>query len=327
DDLEQINDDDMEEMDLKWQDDSKDLVTFDREDIDWFGHVEEDAQNYAMIAYSSSNLSFDNESVFMNKASDLKDTPINDRFADGMRAVPPPMIRNYMPSGPDVEIDYSKFTFGPKQTLADKSNSKPSEYASCESDSSVETSTSMPEPVENASKIFCEPKVWNDATIIDEYELDSDNDSVSNDDPHRALKDKGIVDSGCSKHMTGNKAHLVIYQEFKGGSIAFGGSNERISGKGKTKTGRLDFEDVYYVEKLKHFNLFSMSQMCDKKNKVLFTHSACLVLSPDFKFHDENKVLKILRQHNMYSFNLKNINPSGDLACLFVKASIDESNK
>nr|GFB90635.1 hypothetical protein [Tanacetum cinerariifolium] len=128
-------------------------------------------------------LSYENEvlqSVFMNKASDLKDTPINDRFADGMRAVPPPMIGNYMPSGPDVEIDYSKFTYGPKQTLADKSDSKPSEYASCESDSSVETSTSMPEPVENASKIFCEPKVWTDATIIDEYELDSDNDSVSN---------------------------------------------------------------------------------------------------------------------------------------------------
>nr|GEY21633.1 hypothetical protein [Tanacetum cinerariifolium] len=35
------------------------------------------------------------------------------------------------------------------------------------------------------------------------------------DDPHRALKDKGIVDSGCFRHMTGNKAHLADYQEFK----------------------------------------------------------------------------------------------------------------
>nr|GEY18042.1 hypothetical protein [Tanacetum cinerariifolium] len=59
------------------------------------------------------------------------------------------------------------------------------------------------------------------------------------DDQHRALKDKGIVDSGCSRHMTGNKAHLADYQEFKGGSIAFGGSNGRITGKGKIKTGRL----------------------------------------------------------------------------------------
>nr|GEZ26932.1 hypothetical protein [Tanacetum cinerariifolium] len=51
------------------------------------------------------------------------------------------------------------------------------------------------------------------------------------DDPHRALMDKGIVDSGCSKHMTGNKAHLADYQEFKGGSVAFGGSNRRITAK------------------------------------------------------------------------------------------------
>nr|GFC63248.1 hypothetical protein [Tanacetum cinerariifolium] len=118
--------------------------------------------------------------MFMNKASDLEDTFVNDRFINGMHAVPPLMIGNYMPSGPDVEIDYSKFTYGPKQNSADESDSKPCEYASCESDSSVATSTSMPEPVENASKVVCEPKVWTDAPIIEEYESDSDNDSVSN---------------------------------------------------------------------------------------------------------------------------------------------------
>nr|GEV23999.1 hypothetical protein [Tanacetum cinerariifolium] len=124
--------------------------------------------------------------------------------------------------------------------------------------------------------------------------------SKNKDDPHRALKDKGIVDSGCSRHMTGNKAHLADYQEFKGGSVAFGGRNGRITSKGKIKAGKLDFEDVYYVEELKHYNLFSVSQMCDKKNKVLFTDIDCLVMSPDFKLHDENQVLlKILRRHNM----------------------------
>nr|GFA59051.1 hypothetical protein [Tanacetum cinerariifolium] len=65
-------------------------------------------------------------------------------------------------------------------TLSDESASKPSEYASCESDSSVEISTSMPEPVENALKVVYESKVWTDAPIIEEYESDSDNDSVSN---------------------------------------------------------------------------------------------------------------------------------------------------
>nr|GEU33060.1 ribonuclease H-like domain-containing protein [Tanacetum cinerariifolium] len=105
-------------------------------------------------------------------------------------------------------------------------------------------------------------------------------------------------------------------------------SNERITSKGNIKAGRLDFKDVYYVEELKHYNLFSVPQMCDKKNKVLFTDTDCVVLSPDFKLPNENQVLlKIPRQHNTYSFNLKNIDPSGDLAFLFAKALIDESNK
>ncbi|GJX13884.1 putative ribonuclease H-like domain-containing protein [Tanacetum coccineum] len=68
--------------------------------------------------------------------------------------------------------------------------------------------------------------------------------------------------------------------------------------------------------------------MCDKKNKVLFTDSECLVLSPEFKLPNENQVLlKFPRQNNMYSFNLENIAPSRGLACLIAKATTDESNK
>ncbi|GJR73636.1 ribonuclease H-like domain-containing protein [Tanacetum coccineum] len=67
--------------------------------------------------------------------------------------------------------------------------------------------------------------------------------------------------------------------------------------------------------------------MCDKKNSVLFTKTECLVLSPDFKLLDESQVLlKVPRQNNMYSFDLKNVVPSGGLTCLFAKATIDESN-
>ncbi|GJW29900.1 putative ribonuclease H-like domain-containing protein [Tanacetum coccineum] len=143
-----------------------------------------------------------------------------------------------------------------------------------------------------------------------------------------SLGPRGIVDSGCSKHMTGNKAYLAEFQDFNGGPVAFGGSKGYITGKGKIKTGKLDFEDVCFVKELQHFNLFSVSQMCDKKNKVLFTDSECLVLSPEFKLPDENQLLlKIPRQNNMYSFNLENIVPSGGLACLIAKATTDESNK
>ncbi|GKE13787.1 putative ribonuclease H-like domain-containing protein [Tanacetum coccineum] len=53
--------------------------------------------------------------------------------------------------------------------------------------------------------------------------------------------------------------------------------------------------------------------MCDKKNSVLFTKTECLVLSPNFMLLDESQVLlKVPRHDNMYSFDLKNVVPSGD---------------
>ncbi|GKA84444.1 putative ribonuclease H-like domain-containing protein [Tanacetum coccineum] len=139
--------------------------------------------------------------------------------------------------------------------------------------------------------------------------------------------DTGFVDSGCSRHMTGNIAYLSDFKEFDGGYVAFGGGayGGRITGKGTLKTDSLDFEDVYFVNELK-FNLFSVSQMCDKKNYVLFTDTECLVLSPNFKLPDENQILlKIPRKDNMYSFDMKNIVPKESLTCLVAKATLDES--
>ncbi|GJR77672.1 putative ribonuclease H-like domain-containing protein [Tanacetum coccineum] len=456
-------------------------------------------------------LSYENEvlqSIFMNKESDLENQPLNDRFAKGMHDVPPPMTGNYMPTGPEIEIDYSQFTYGPKQIQTSESESQSSECDTCESNISTDSSELVTKPVVIKSSVESQPKVWSDAPIIEEYELDSDDECVyiptkqqetpsfakqqvktprenvksqnthsqkpkvdkkelghgfavracfvcgslnhlirdcdyhekrmarkadlnngwnnvkrvnkqnqfvpsavltrtgiipvntartsgtknfstvrqsvnkktvltstamkvntveqivnrvrpanvfhkthsptrpfkkttvlrqkisnqkvntAKDYPHRALKNKGIVDSGCSRHMTGNKAYLDEFQDFNGGPVAFGGSKGHITGKGKIKTGKLDFEDVCFVKELQHFNLFSVSQICDKKNKVLFTDSECLVLSPEFKLPDENQVLlKIPRQNNMYSFNLENIVPTGGLACLIAKATTDESNK
>ncbi|GJZ95167.1 retrovirus-related pol polyprotein from transposon TNT 1-94 [Tanacetum coccineum] len=128
--------------------------------------------------------------------------------------------------------------------------------------------------------------------------------------------------------MTGNKSYLFDYEEIDGGFVAFGGvpKGGRITSKGKISTGKLDFEDVYFVKELK-FNIFSVSQICDKKNSVLFTDTECVVLSHDFKLLDENHVLlKVPRKDNMYSVDLKNIVLSGGLTCLFAKATLDESN-
>ncbi|GJU21788.1 hypothetical protein Tco_1155130 [Tanacetum coccineum] len=131
--------------------------------------------------------------------------------------------------------------------------------------------------------------------------------------------DKGFVDSGCSRHMTGNIAYLFDLKQFDKGYVAFrrGAYGGKISGKRTLKTDNLDFEDVYFVNELK-FNLFSVSQMCDKKNYVLFTNTECLILSPNFKLLDENQILlKIPRKENMYSFDMKNLFPKRkfELSC------------
>ncbi|GJT79900.1 hypothetical protein Tco_1054242, partial [Tanacetum coccineum] len=60
----------------------------------------------------------------------------------------------------------------------------------------------------------------------------SPNTMVDQDYLHRTLQNKGIVDSGCSKHMAGNKAYLAEYQDFNGGHVAFGGSKGYITSKG-----------------------------------------------------------------------------------------------
>ncbi|GJY88724.1 hypothetical protein Tco_0503352 [Tanacetum coccineum] len=138
---------------------------------------------------------------------------------------------------------------------------------------------------------------------------------LNNGNSQQALKNQGIFDSGCSRHMIGNKDFLIDYQDIDGGFVAFGGSvrGGKITRKEKIRTDKLDFEDVFFVKELK-FNLFFVSQMCDKKNSVLFIETQCLVLSPNFKLLDESQVLlRVLRQSNMYSFDLKNVVPSGDL--------------
>ncbi|GJZ31242.1 hypothetical protein Tco_0576289 [Tanacetum coccineum] len=142
----------------------------------------------------------------------------------------------------------------------------------------------------------------------------------------KEYKEKAVIDSGCSRHMTRNKGYLDEYEDYDGGLVSFGDGKGRISGKGKIKTGTLDFEDVYFCKELK-YNLFSVSQICDKKNNVLFTDTECLVLSSDFKLLDESQVLlKVLRKDNIYSVDLKSVVPTGDLTCLIAKATIDETN-
>ncbi|GJS31361.1 putative ribonuclease H-like domain-containing protein [Tanacetum coccineum] len=152
-------------------------------------------------------------------------------------------------------------------------------------------------------------------------------DLMCNANPHKN-KDLGIVDSGCSRSMTGNKEKLDNFVKIVGGTVTFGGGDGKITGKGTIRTSKLNFENVYYVEELQNFNLFSVSQICDNKNKVLFTDRECLVLSKEFQLPENDQiVLRVPRRHNLYCFNLSELQPEGDVTCLLAKASLDESTR
>nr|GEZ83579.1 hypothetical protein [Tanacetum cinerariifolium] len=106
---------------------------------------------------------------------------------------------------------------------------------------------------------------------------------------------------GCLRYMTGNISYLIDYKEIDGGYVAFGGNPKRgkITRKCTIKTGNLYFENVYFVRELK-FNLFSVSQMWDKKNSVLFNDTECIVSSLNFKIIDESQVLlRVLGKNNI----------------------------
>ncbi|GKE70941.1 hypothetical protein Tco_1529013 [Tanacetum coccineum] len=114
------------------------------------------------------------------RSSDVEDSPVHDRFAnvEGMHAVPPPMTGNYMPPKSDFGIDELNFTYGPKQSKTSESDDKTSDFDSCETNSSIETLEYVPEPVIVEPKVVSQPKVWSDASIIEEYESDSDDEYV-----------------------------------------------------------------------------------------------------------------------------------------------------
>ncbi|GJS44566.1 ribonuclease H-like domain-containing protein [Tanacetum coccineum] len=315
--------------------------------------AEEGITNFALMAYTSQGYQMGLESLearivvhekneavyeediaFLNRESDVDDSPVNDRFkiGEGFHAVPPPYTGNYMPSRPDLsfaglddsvyktkqssprEASINEYTrtcnivapkpkvndalppnlflslkpHSPLEAFNQKSAAKTNNFNEKVNTTRVNNvTTAGPKAVVSAAEGNGENVVkssvcwiWRPTrNVINHTSKDSGSYMLKRfnyvDLQGRLKSDQGIFDSGCSRHMTGNKSFLTDYQEIDGG-----------------------FE-------LK-FNLFSVSQMCDKKNSVLFTETECLVLSPDFKLLDESQVLlKVPRHDNMYSFDLK----------------------
>ena len=92
------------------------------------------------------------------------------------------------------------------------------------------------------------------------------------------------LDSGCSRHMTGDLSLFKVFESKKGGNVTFGdGSKSQIKGKGIISLPRLlDIANVLYVKGLK-VNLLSINQICDQDFMVLFSKGKCLVMDESRK--------------------------------------------
>jgi hypothetical protein len=93
------------------------------------------------------------------------------------------------------------------------------------------------------------------------------------------------LDSGCSKHMIGDKTLLKEVQMSKGGRITYGdGSQSKVTGKGIIDILRLGAsQEALYVEGLKA-NLLSISQFCDNDLVVQFSKRECNIFDSSGKW-------------------------------------------
>ncbi|GJW42757.1 putative ribonuclease H-like domain-containing protein [Tanacetum coccineum] len=330
-DLEQIHEDDIKEMDLKWQlvllsmrtrrgprnqgsrnrnqdssrrtvnmeeTSSKAMVTINGAGFDWSYMVDDEVPtNIALIAFSDSEFnkfefnlatykrglaSVEEQLVVLKRDISYKDSEISMlKIKKGVgfvsyNVVPPPPTWLFSPPKFDLsnsglkEFQQPEFEgYGPKTS---KSVSK-------DICNEVRESLDAPLVKELVSDDKLEKKTAN-CNYFKEWVVSGNNSYKG----HPQKEDQGYVDSGCSRHMTGNMSYLSDFNKFDGG------------------------------------------YMCDKKNSVLFTDTGCFVLSPDFKLADESQVLlKVPRKNNMYSVDMKNIVPKECLTCLVAKATLDES--
>ncbi|GJU60578.1 putative ribonuclease H-like domain-containing protein [Tanacetum coccineum] len=278
---------------------------------DWSYQAEEEhPTNFVFMAYTSSGSSSSSDyevdscskscvkayatlkEQYDSLSSDYKKSQFN---LVSYKAVSPPYTGNFIPFKPDLtfidEIVESENI--DVITIVTPSNVKKVEFIRNVEDKNVRPSTEKIKFVKSARETVEKVK---DTTARDRAVVSENKGKEANavkasacwgNPQQKEYKEKGVIDNGCSRHMTGNKCYLTEYEDYDGGFISFGDGKGRISRKDKIKTGTLDFD-----------NLLDESQV----------------------------LLRVPRKDNIYSVDIKSVFPTKGLTCLFAKAIIDESN-
>ena len=128
------------------------------------------------------------------------------------------------------------------------------------------------------------------------------------------------LDSGCSRHMSGDRKQFLSLTAHEGGKVTFGDNSKgTILGIGKVgKSLSHAISDVYYVDGLQH-NLLSISQLCDKGNKVEFKDNLCHIVN----LQTNELVCQGFRHENVYITYLNQI-PENKSICLSAVSDRDQ---
>ncbi|GJV91926.1 ribonuclease H-like domain-containing protein [Tanacetum coccineum] len=249
----------------KWHNSSKNLgklLNIQMSANDKFGLGYGDYRYDGILSYENKVL----QSVFMNKKSDLENQPLYDRFVttEGMHVVPPPMIGNYMPSGLDIEIDYSQFTYGPKQSQTSETETQTSDFDTCESDCSVETHESLPEPTVNEPKVVSQPKVWSDAPIIEGYESDSEDEHSKNPKVDKKGLGYGSTTKAC--FVCESLSHLIRDCDFHEKRMA---KQAELNNRMRKKSSQREIRPIWNnVQRVIHKNQFVPTAVLTRTAKI-----------------------------------------------------------
>ncbi|KAF1866172.1 hypothetical protein Lal_00031476 [Lupinus albus] len=151
----------------------------------------------------------------------------------------------------------------------------------------------------------------------DESDSDLDDETMNLLVCLRTQGQKWYLDSGCSRHMTGDRSNFLDLSLEGKGYVTYGDNNKgKILGTGTVgNSSQTQIENVLYVEGLEH-NLLSISQLCDKGNRVSFDSDCCIIrdiLSNNVKFVGH-------RINNIYMVNLD------DVTTLFSKCFTSKEN-
>ncbi|GJX43888.1 retrovirus-related pol polyprotein from transposon TNT 1-94 [Tanacetum coccineum] len=127
------------------------------------------------------------------------------------------------------------------------------------------------------------------------------------------------LDSGCSKHMIGDRSQLTNFVNKFLGIVKFENDHvTKILGYGDYQIGNVTISRVYYVEGLGH-NLFSVGQFCDSNLEVAFRQHTCFIRNLE-----GIDLLTGSRGNNLYTLSLRDMMASSPI-CLLSKASKTKS--